>query len=367
MRQTKLILMEGLPSTGKSTNSGFLIDQLEKNGLRSRWVHEVARPHPTLFFFEAVMDETEYRAYISRFPHMASILEQRIMKYGRLYGIDLLELEWNQLELVGKDALLDLKQYDVWNYSIVRYTQIAVEKWKSFVSKQIESDEIVILDSSIFQYQIYTFLLEGKSYEELHSFIQQLYDVIKPLNPTLVYYYRDNTYDTIDFLVRDRGIRFMERIWERDRNRPYYIARPSGSEGYTMFLKDYGEYAKMLFDITPFPKLAVEITEGNWSQYEYSLLEFVDLTYFHSELQQGMYPDGMYHDDVLDQTIEITGDCLITPGGGRKRIMPKSATRFGVSDLPITIEVDGESLIVTGEQLTDRWTTKGTVFRRIVV
>jgi thymidylate kinase len=35
MRQTKIILMEGLPSTGKSTNSGFLLDQLEKNGRRS--------------------------------------------------------------------------------------------------------------------------------------------------------------------------------------------------------------------------------------------------------------------------------------------------------------------------------------------
>ncbi|MBD3918428.1 hypothetical protein H8B09_06645 [Paenibacillus sp. PR3] len=365
MRQTKLILMEGLPSTGKSTNAGFIIDKLERNGHRARWVHEVARPHPTLFFFEAALDETEYNTYISRYPHMASILGQRVMKYGSLYGIDLLELEWNQLEVVGKDALHNLKQYDVWNYSIDRYAQIAVEKWVSFVSKLIGSDEVVILDSSIFQFQIYSFLLAGKSYEELRNFIQKLYDIITPLHPTLVYYYRENTNDSIDFLVRERGIRFLERIWERDRNRPYYKDRPAGSEGYKMLLSDYGEYAKKLFDNSPCPKLAVEITEGNWSEYESSLLEFLDISYVQSEQHHVMYPEGQYYNDVLDQTIEIAGDCFITPGGGRKRIMPKSATKFGLNDLPVTIEVDGGSLILTGEQLTDRWTTRGTVFGKI--
>jgi hypothetical protein len=43
-------------------------------------------------------------------------------------------------------AILNLKQYDVWNYSIDRYMEVALEKWKSFVDEQMTSDEIVILD-----------------------------------------------------------------------------------------------------------------------------------------------------------------------------------------------------------------------------
>ncbi|ARU60795.1 hypothetical protein CBW65_06585 [Tumebacillus avium] len=269
MRQTKLILMEGLPSTGKSTNSGFLLDQLEKNGQRSTWIHEVARPHPTLFFFEASLDEIEYRDYISRYPQTASILGELAIKHGDSYGVDLLEIEWNQNDLFSEEATLDLKQYDVWNYSIDRYANIALEKWKHFVEKQMTSDEIVILDSSIFQFQVYSFLLAGKRYEDLHCFIERLFDIISPLNPSLVYFYRENTNDTIDYLIQERGVRFLESIWERDRNQPYYKDRPSGSEGYKMFLLDYAEYANRLFTIAPVPKLALEITEGCWSKYQH--------------------------------------------------------------------------------------------------
>ncbi|MFD0716415.1 hypothetical protein [Paenibacillus sp. GCM10027626] len=366
MKQTKLILMEGLPSTGKSTNSGFLLEQMEKNGQRAKWVHEVARPHPTLFFFEASLDEIEYRDYISRYPHTASILEKQTTKHRNSYGIDLLEIEWNQFEFFGEDAFLDLKQYDVWNYPIDRYVEIAAEKWTSFVKKQMASDEIVILDSSIFQFQIYSFLLAGKSYEDLRSFIRELFDIITPLNPTLVYLYRENTNDTIDFLVRDRGMHFMESIWERDRNRPYYKDRPSGSEGYKMFLLDYGKYANMLFEITPFPKLALEITEGNWSKYQHSLLQFLDIPYIESGHNHRFYPSGRYHSLTLDQHVEISGDYFITPSGGKKRISPKSKTEFCLSDIPVRIQIIDENLILTGEQLCEKWTTRGTVYRKVV-
>lgn len=366
MRQTKLILMEGLPSTGKSTNSGFLLDQLEKSGRRSKWVHEVARPHPTLFFSEVSLDEREYRNYISRYPQMASILEELAIKYGASYGIDLLEIEWNQNVVFSEHAIRDLRQHDVWNYSIDRYVEIALEKWKYFVDKQMTSDEIVILDSSIFQFQIYSFLLAGRTFEELRSFIGKLFDIIDPLNPKLIYFYREDTNDTINYLIQDRGIQFLERIWERDQNEPYYKNRPSGSEGYKMFLLDYGEYANQLFTTAPVPKLALEITEGNWIKYQHTILHFFDLPYIESDQKYGRYPTGRYHNSMLNQIIEISGDYLITPNGGRKRIIPQSNMEFSLSDLPVKIQIDEERLVLTGEQICEQWTTKGTVFNKII-
>lgn len=366
MRQTKLILMEGLPSTGKSTNSGFLLDQLEKNGRQSKWVHEVARPHPTLFFFEASLDEMEYRDYISRYPRTASILGDLAIKHGDSYGVDLLEMEWNQGNFFSTDALLDLKKHDVWNFSIDRYAETAIEKWRSFVRRQKASEEIVILDSSIFQFQIYSFLLAGKTFEELSSFIERLFDIISPLDPTLIYFYRENTSDTIDCLIRDRGVLFLESIWERDQNRPYYKDRSSGSEGYKTFLLDYGQYASRLFNLAPVPKLALEITAGSWSKYQHSLLQFFDLPFMQSDRKDEPYPDGRYHNRRLNQIIEISGDYLITPSGGRKRIVPKSKMEFSLSDIPVTIQIAEEKLVLTGEQICEKWTTKGTVFNRLV-
>jgi len=52
MIDTKLILLEGLPGTGKSTNSSFLLAQLLRNGIEVKYIHEVAAPHPTIVIGE---------------------------------------------------------------------------------------------------------------------------------------------------------------------------------------------------------------------------------------------------------------------------------------------------------------------------
>ena len=51
----RIILLEGLPGTGKTTNSYMLFEQLVRNGRDVRWLHEVSQPHPTLFFSESCL------------------------------------------------------------------------------------------------------------------------------------------------------------------------------------------------------------------------------------------------------------------------------------------------------------------------
>ncbi len=54
----RLILLEGLPGTGKTTNSYRLFEQLVRNGRDVRWLHEVSQPHPVLFFSIPQWSET---------------------------------------------------------------------------------------------------------------------------------------------------------------------------------------------------------------------------------------------------------------------------------------------------------------------
>jgi len=71
MYDTRLIILEGLPSTGKSTNSDFLRMQLERNDKKVKWIHEVAHPHPTSFFSEACLRRSEYEILLQSYPEAA--------------------------------------------------------------------------------------------------------------------------------------------------------------------------------------------------------------------------------------------------------------------------------------------------------
>jgi hypothetical protein len=178
-----------------------------------------------------------------------------------------------------------------------------------------------------------------------------------------VYLYRENTEDTINYLIKDRGVTFLDRIWERDKNHPYYSNRPIGADGYKMFLKDYGNYARILFDSAPLPKLSIEISEGNWLEYEHKMLKFFNMSYI--EPPMALYPNGKYINQELNQCIEIVNEYLITPNGGRKRLSPKSQNEFYLNDIPVFIRVDNNTIIIEGEQLCDKWTTNGTRFTKI--
>lgn len=362
--QSKLILMEGLPSTGKSTTSQTLRTQLERNGLPARWFHEVARLHPTLFFNEACLTEKDYVHFLTKFPDTAELFDAISIKRKRTIGIDLLELEWNHLGAVGEEALRELKTYDVWNFPLDQYIEVAIEKWECFAEQARKKEEVVILDSAIFQFQIYTFLLERAPFEKLLEFVQKLYKIIKTLNPILIYLQREEVEDTINYLEEVRGVAFFEQIWGRDRYKPYYIGRPQGAEGYREFLKDYDGTAKKLYANFPFNKISIDITERLWDQYTERLLAKLELTY-KKLVTDNEIPNGTFFNQKLGQYIEIKGETFVTPQGHRKRLILCGQNEFYLQDLPMTIRVENDKVSIAGEQLIERWTTRGTVFLKV--
>lgn len=83
MIDTKLIILEGLPGTGKTTNSFFLLSQLECNGIAARWVHENARPHPTSYFNEACLSYEELELTKEQW----SIYEEKLLSFLELKNL----------------------------------------------------------------------------------------------------------------------------------------------------------------------------------------------------------------------------------------------------------------------------------------
>lgn len=365
MENTRLIMLEGLPGTGKSTNSYFLSMQLDSEEKTVKWIHEVAKPHPVLFFSEASLTNEEYDAIMKAYPHSENILNKVAVFRKNTIGIDLLELEWNYANDIGTNLLQALQKYDVMTFPLDKYEPVALEKWAYFTEKAFENEnEVYILDSSIFQYQIFTFLLKNAPYKEIEQFFMKLIKIIQPLNPSLVYFYREDTQKTIDFLENLRGKQFMEWIWERDKNHPYYKDKPRGAESYKQFLLDYADIAKQLFDIANCRKTSIEITNQNWKIYENELLSFLGVN--SKSYPDALPPNGIFSNETLNQNIEVNGLSIKDPFGKVRTITPKSNCEFYVECLPVVLHFDGlDKIVITGGQICDQWTTFGTQFVRV--
>lgn len=365
MMDTRLIMLEGLPGTGKSTNSYFLNMQLAFNGKSVKWIHEVARPHPTLFFSEASFTYEEYDIFLKTYPEVEQVLNQIAVFRKNTVGIDLLEIEWNHLDIINENAYQALQKFDVWTFSLDKYAEVTLEKWAFFTEKILnEKTEVYLLDSSIFQFQIFSFLLKNAPYEDLNQFVHNLINIVKPLKPNLIYFYRENAEDTISYLEKIRGTQFMESIWERDKFEPYYCSKPKGAEGHKQFLRDYANIAKKLFETVDCRKISIEITSQDWKSYENKMLSFLGTE---RKSSPKTFPrNGIYKNDILNLEIEVNGLTMKDPNGTVRSLNPKSDNEFYVECLPVFIRFNElDQIVISGEQICERWTTLGTQFMRI--
>ncbi|CAM2768940.1 hypothetical protein PASE110613_00030 [Paenibacillus sediminis] len=365
-----LIFLEGLPGAGKSTNSGLLYRQFERSGKSTRWIHEMLRLHPVLFFNEACLSKEEYEQWCNKYD-IARGIDKIAQKRDNYVGIDLLEVEWHYQELFSKEAFQALKQKDVWNFSLCDYKKVALEKWRAFAKEAAKQPEkVFILDSCIFQYQVFSFQLVDAPQEELFAFVGELWDIVGSLNPKLVYLYRESVENQIEHLKKVRGEIFFRLMWERDRHNPYYKDKPYGEEAYHQFLREYDQIVRELFKDTPCPKLSLEVTRGDWTQYQDSLLKFCNLEY-HPE-PHSTFPLGEFRNKDLDLSLKIFGEPisgykLVDPNGVSRRLYPRSDKEWYIEDYPVNLILNDKNknqIIIGGENLTNRWTESNLVFDR---
>ena len=357
----RLILLEGLPGTGKTTNSYRLFEQLVRNGWDVRWLHEVSQPHPTLFFTESCLTKDEYRLFTEKYPEAAEMLDSIAEVRATTVGIDHLTAARRMPGQESAAWYQELLQYDGMDLPLDRYEPAALEKWEAFVNAALGNDTIHILDSSIFQYQIFTYLLNGAEYPRLSGFVHRIMDMLRPLRPALIYLYREKAEDSIAFMEKQRGIRDLASTWARDKGRPYYRNKQQDVTAFFDFLKDYADCASRLYEEWACDKLKIEITAQDWTMYEAQMLRFFGIP--HQEAPACKARDGSYVNAALQASLTIRDGILTDPEGTRRRLSPRSATEFFIEGLPETLCFRGDgTATLCGQQIIPQWSKTGTVY-----
>ena len=310
------------------------------------------------------MTHDEYDRFIKTYPETAEILNNIAVFKKSTVGIHLPEIQWNYRDKIGEDVYQALLEYDVWKFPLDVYKKFALDKWAHFTEKALKNqDKVYIIDSAIFQFQIFTFLFKNRDYEDLQNFIDRITDIIRPLNPCLIYLYRDNAEATIDYLENDRGTSYLDYLWNRDKAQPYYTGKPPGAESFKQFLRDYANMADMLFKSFPANKLSLEISDGNWACREDEMLSFLDVNRIPSP--DALPQDGVYTNEALGFVIRVDGLSFVDPTGQTRKLFPKSQNEFYVDWLPTVLRFEDEKIIISGSQICERWTTTGMIYTKI--
>jgi|GEM_PF-3417914 len=289
--QTRMILVEGVPFTGKSTTSEYVATQLDLNGYPAHWVSEG-------------MLLQHY------FPHAGAVIDRQ---------------------------------------QTLSETVLRAE-WSTFVETALAAATIFVVDSALSYAAVDPLLMEDWPVEAIHAELRRIAELCLPLQPRVIHLMGD-VERLVPASIVERGEGWRSHLVRQADAAPYQQARGrSGLAGVTSLLHDSQALLDAVLAHGDWPTLTLDVTAQDWAAHRRAILAFLGLdevaverpALARSVLQSyvGTYTtdDPERSDKVL--SVRLEQDTLGLHGADMYygTLVPVSATRFHLQASPLDIE-----------------------------
>lgn len=244
----QLILVEGLPGTGKTTISKYIYSILNKQGIKAELMLEEDPRIPSNFDHIAGIRKSEY----------ANLLIDKVQISLAILA-ETKEYIFINLRNCKEEHLNQLKNYDIGDeynkyISVQEYARCTLEMWENWVQK-FNHEVVHVLDCAFMQCPINEMVFRGATDIEIKEYISGITKIIKPLNPLCVYLRRENAKESIEFASNAKGSGWSLRIKEMLTN----LGCPD------LFERRFNLESKLLSQIT---NIICNIKEYDWTDAE---------------------------------------------------------------------------------------------------
>ncbi|MEH6652230.1 MAG: hypothetical protein V7707_19580 [Motiliproteus sp.] len=208
-----LILIEGLPGSGKSTMAEMLCDAALDDGIASSWYLEQSKDH-------------------------------------HVHPIDF------KHDKYSKD-----------------FPERCLKRWGSFVSANKDNDHLFIFEGSLFQSTV-RFMLEGNNKEHISEYYNECQSILSKLSSKLIYLRPTDVGSHIDWTMKHRGDEWTGKVTEYLEKTPYCADRQwQGENCMKSYWSDYAQLCDLLVVQTRMPCHRIKAGFGGFeSQFNEAII-----------------------------------------------------------------------------------------------
>lgn len=263
---TKLYLVEGLPCSGKSTTSEFVARLLKEQGKNVRFFDEGTGNHPADYEFHSFLDFKSLKALEPGLRNRIQVSEQ---KTDNGYIIPLSDFGGAEFQ-----ALIKYKIYDFLPWEVESPLMLA--RWRTF-AEQAERESCVYVFNCVFlQNPMCETMMRfdfpsGASF----SYIQKIYEAIRPLNPRLIYL-QNNTIAASVLKAAREWEGWLESVIDYHVNGGYgKRVGAQGFEGYISCLEERQRRELEFLKRLELPTLILEDSQNDWQPAYEKIRSFI--------------------------------------------------------------------------------------------
>ena len=219
--KTKLILVEGIPGSGKSTIAKKIAAFLKEKGLRVKLYNE-GDLHPADLAWHAVVPNEQVPAIKSKYSELWPQIEQQ-MSSDEQYTY----IAYSKVQTENYAFYADMQSYEVYDNrkGPELFDALHLRRWKDFGAQVAREDSICIFECAFMQNHIGELLFSrNETYAQIQTHMRKLICAVKELNPLLIYLSQPDIGQTISRVGEARyneGFDWLKEFVSYSENTPY--------------------------------------------------------------------------------------------------------------------------------------------------
>jgi hypothetical protein len=207
----KLVIVEGIMGSGKSTTTLNIAHRLEASGIPAIGVTEGVDPHPIRFDWD---------------------------------------LPWSEMPPVT-------------------LAKSCIAKWRSYVDSSLTVERISIVDGQLLHGNLTSLLLLEADVDMIAAYCREIVALIKPLRPLLIYFHQDDVDSAIRAVSTQRGEKWVNYQVNWKLESPYAKRRGlAGLDGLIALYREYRVLTDQLYADLDIPKISIENSRQEWAIYD---------------------------------------------------------------------------------------------------
>lgn len=281
--KNRLILIEGIPGSGKSTISSKVRDYLESKGVKVKLYNE-GEAHPADMAWNAYISIEKYNELLKSNPKHVKKIKEHSMLEDDYAIVAYTRLGFSENE---KELMKFFQDHEVCDgrVSLELFKNLHIKRWSNF-AKTVDEDSVVIFECAYLQNHVNELMgANNKDTDFIINYMMELIKTVEGLQPKLIYLSQEDINKTIS-RVSDERRSSNKEIWpdwidmviEYVENSKYGKAKNlKGFDGVIDFLKARKEIELKVIEKLNIDKNIVFNKDYNWDKVLEEVLDSLNI------------------------------------------------------------------------------------------
>lgn len=263
--KTKLILVEGIPGSGKTTFAKRIAEFYRAKGRAVSLCLE-GDSHPADLSWCALIPAAELEAALAPYPELREEIDRNL----RLEG-DFAILAYTKVITDNWAFYGDMEKYEVYDgrLPLADFAALHRRRWAAFGESAAGSDAITIFECAFLQNHVNELMhFHCASRQAITGHLAALADTVRRLSPVLLYLTQPDVGETLRRVAAERVSpheRWIDRVIEYVANSPY--GRQNGLQGFEGAVRCFEERRRVELEAIAALPLTAHVLENpayNW-------------------------------------------------------------------------------------------------------